>query len=1554
MFSYVFAEEISVPEIIKQPVDQTVTFGDTRAVFNVKAQGTGSLFYQWYKGSVEEGNKIPGASSPVLTIENPAVSENNGAVYYCKISSDLGGSVISGPASLYVQRKEIVLNFYFDINTNPPYFSAELVGAVPGTNPKGVIQILNDSDIILEVPLEGRNEVFGILPDISELEYGVITAKYIGVDEFNYLDTETVMSDIDPAKEMRLPLLKPDSNIFTYGDEIDISVSGGITEALISYTLLPLGTGEGELTDSKLLVSTSGNFIIRAEMEGDEWYNPICLNYEVFVKPKPVVLDKISIKHKTYDGTNKAEFLDVPEIAEGGILEQDINNVSLDCGTAVFADINAGNNKTVLLYAFFLEGIKSVNYEIISPKTETADIIPAVLTAAAENQTIKYGEEIDTKKFNVSGFVGNQSESTLYGYKSPFLVLAHSRFSASGIYSGGIEIKGGNPTDNYQFHYVFGDLTVLNGDIQEKVHYTVTGPDNESGWFTSTENPFIITPKWDNKISGYDLIWDKRDGTFKSELIFTEDTEMTEVDFFLKDSKTGAVSNHNTASYKMDSTKPGNLQIKYSPAFTVYYNVLTGITFGYYNNTDYPLYVTLSSRDETSHVKLFTLFYSKQPESGLSAHESEAKVISDNIRYSNDQKTASASVTLTAEEARQYRGSLYFTAEDNAGNVSAEHDGRTAEDKNNNVSEHIVIVDTVSPELKVTYTAEKQTVGLSSIPFERFNSLSGGAVHFYDGEITAEFEIKEANFYPEDVDIQISQDGKRFKQAIPEKWEKSAGTDVYTGRIVIYEDGDYVIACKLKDRSGNEMVSYISETLVIDTGDPEISVIYDPGNDVNTVNGRKYYNDIQTAEIVIKEHNFRPDDVEVFITAEDLSGQDIAVEDYASYLKNPSSWYHQGDIHKAAVIYSTDANYTFDISYNDLSLRQSKEYVTDLFTVDKTPPDNLTVVYSESVLDKVIQSITFGYYKGVAEVTVTAEDNISGIDYFIYSGVKSGGVSEVNASVANRKIESPEISYFNSGKGARVRFTVPEGAMGPQNQFNGTVEFSAVDRSENSSELKDDKRIVTDAITPEISVQYSQPSRVIGGKSYYADSITAALTITEANFYPEDLSLSVVKNGNKADIASYALDWTNNGDVWTSSMQISDDGEHEVLISYDDRSGNKAADYTSDKMIIDTEKPVMHVSGIKHESANKTAQIGFTITAEDSYLDETTFKTNLTAVKRNDDGSFGQVEIDIGDVQTVIQGKQYSFTVDNLEEDAVYSLTAIVSDLPGNTSGVIIADDSAGIPVDKFMFSVNRAGSVFWLDDATMKLADDYYRQEVQSDLVIYEVNADPLQSYEIKLNENNIVENKDYTVNKSIGSETWNRYTYIIPKELASEENTYHVVLTSVDKADTVSYSDIKNAEISFVVDRTKPVVTISGLENNGRYQVAFQKSTLIPEDPGGELSELRVTLKDRYGNEVKNLISIAKDELLNTLETADGKIEIEVPPGIDQQVQITCKDAAGNEYINNIKNITVSNQWQVILYMNKPLFLASIAGGVLIIIGVIAVLFVSVRKRFSKGRFT
>lgn len=83
----------AAPAVATQPTSVNVVLGNS-ASFSVAANGTGTLSYQWYKGSVGSGTAISGATSATYTISATATSD--AGKYYCVVTNAYGSTTTSG------------------------------------------------------------------------------------------------------------------------------------------------------------------------------------------------------------------------------------------------------------------------------------------------------------------------------------------------------------------------------------------------------------------------------------------------------------------------------------------------------------------------------------------------------------------------------------------------------------------------------------------------------------------------------------------------------------------------------------------------------------------------------------------------------------------------------------------------------------------------------------------------------------------------------------------------------------------------------------------------------------------------------------------------------------------------------------------------------------------------------------------------------------------------------------------------------------------------------------------------------------------------------------------------------------------------------------------------------------------------------------------------------------------------------------------------------------------------------------------------------------------
>jgi len=194
-------------------------------------------------------------------------------------------------------------------------------------------------------------------------------------------------------------------------------------------------------------------------------------------------------------------------------------------------------------------------------------------------------------------------------------------------------------------------------------------------------------------------------------------------------------------------------------------------------------------------------------------------------------------------------------------------------------------------------------------------------------------------------------------------------------------------------------------------------------------------------------------------------------------------------------------------------------------------------------------------------------------------------------------------------------------------------------------------------------------------------------------------------------------------------------------------------------------------------------------------------------------------------------------------------------------------------------------------------------------------------------------VEGKDYTVAVKGGNGEWSVYTYTVNKSLFADDGKYSLSVYSKDAAGNVNENidESKKAEISFGIDKTKPVIVPIDFASGVQYAV--------------DKKIVSIEIKD-------NLVLDGIKIYLNGKEI-DYSVEgetytFEIPKSASKQdVKIVAVDAAGNEEPIEIKDFLVNANIFVRWYNNTPLFIGSIVGVILIIVAVVGFILFGKKKK-------
>lgn len=860
-----------------------------------------------------------------------------------------------------------------------------------------------------------------------------------------------------------------------------------------------------------------------------------------------------------------------------------------------------------------------------------------------------------------------------------------------------------------------------------------------------------------------------------------------------------------------------------------------------------------------------------------------------------------------------------------------------------------LIIDTVKPTITVTYDPSRDVDG----------------TYYFNKDLVVTMDIVEHNFKADEVEVTYKKDNEAAVtvpfSSITWTNDSANSRDKHKGVFTIpceNNDGDYVIRVEYKDLATNQMDTYVSNKLVIDTTKPVITVNY--VNDVvqNTLkdsdgNNRKYLNDTQTAIVTIVEHNFDSNEVKFNIkgtnskNAVTYSEIDSRISDASNRnLVTKSEWASDGDIRTIKITYPGDANYTFDIAYTDLATNAAADYAPDYFTVDKTAPtkDGLKVVGYSPVINE-IDSVK--YYVEKMKVDIEAYDEVSPINKLIYSYTVSQGASNVNSGLNGQIIGEAELVQNGDGT-VSASFYIPKEALNGNNQFNGTVSFYAIDRANNSNEANKyvgTQLLVVDNITPTAEVTYNEPVNKEGDISYYDGDIDVTINIEEANFFDEDVKVTVIHDDASSNPS---VSWSDNSaDSHTGIFTLSEDGIYYVEIEYTDRSNNEMTAYKSDQMVIDTklDDPVITVNGAdgngKSYRENAVAQATFEDINYESY--ELEFTRTYLGVKGENVTSTFKAGENITETGGSVNFKNIDAIAEN---DGIYTMNITVKDKANHTAS------------SNSTFAVNRYGSIYVYNKALsdLILEGGQYVQSVNEDLEITEYNPNRLLAESIKVEitrDGHLIENPVFTVNPTVnefvrvGEEGWYEYHYVIDKANFAADGVYKIVISSTDEAgNNPENSMIEGYDILFRVDATAPEITsITGFEESIINATEINAKYTVYDTIG--LSRITVRIDGKVVDEITEFADV--NNYTGTFEVSESSSK--------QNIRLIVEDKAGNitdtaseafesAYVFN-HDVTVSTNAFVRFYANKPLFFGTV-GGVstsAIVIGVL------LRRRYLLG---
>ena len=257
-----------------------------------------------------------------------------------------------------------------------------------------------------------------------------------------------------------------------------------------------------------------------------------------------------------------------------------------------------------------------------------------------------------------------------------------------------------------------------------------------------------------------------------------------------------------------------------------------------------------------------------------------------------------------------------------------------------------------------------------------------------------------------------------------------------------------------------------------------------------------------------------------------------------------------------------------------------------------------------------------------------------------------------------------------------------------------------------------------------------------------------------------------------------------------AEIETEEEGHYEISGTAVDLAGNEAVMDLIPDYVIDRTPPFIWVEGVSDGSANKE-ELYPVVGIEDENLGEDC----LTVSLQKD-----------GEEERSFSLKPPEEELPAISEDGLYRLAAVGRDLAGN------------VTTQSLKFSENRSGTVFeWEQE---ELAGKWTNQVVQPSFVLHDVNDVSVVSCKIN------GEAKEYDFSDG----------RLLFQEEIAEDGIYRIEIEAVDEAG--HHTAMEPVELQ--VDRTAPVLTLSGLSPSKQYYFEPLELLLESDDPEAEFSEL------------------------------------------------------------------------------------------------------------------
>ena len=716
----------------------------------------------------------------------------------------------------------------------------------------------------------------------------------------------------------------------------------------------------------------------------------------------------------------------------------------------------------------------------------------------------------------------------------------------------------------------------------------------------------------------------------------------------------------------------------------------------------------------------------------------------------------------------------------------------------------------------------------------------------------------------------------------------------YNGAVTMNDNRNYIVYEKVVDKAGNTAY-YSSDRVIVDHQDPKPEVTITPtvpgwGKDVYSATDNPGF-DVNVVDPAGSDGSCSGL-AEVKYTIKNGTTGYVESGTLATYsaAAEPVSTYRGHVTIDPEKFYSNEVQITVEAS--DHSTNEKTTETTTIKVDNKAPIVTFSFDQGDVHNGK--------YYNNDKTLTITVDERNFDDTYAPQVTSTAGGGYSISGWSHNGEIHTAVITFSGDS--------------------DYTVSYECFDQAGNKSNTEKLEEFTVDKTKPVIQVSYDNNNAQ--NVNYFKEARTATITINEHNFNPSEVTVTTTAQldgtGASAPVVS---GWSGSGDTHVATVSYDGDADYSFTVTTTDLASNVSDPYATENFTVDKTKPTVEITNIEDHSANN-GDVAPIINLADINFDSSKTVVRLTGANKGEVDTTGMYTLTAND-----KGETITFYNFGEHMDDIYTLTAEATDKAGNVYST------------SKIFSVNRDGSTYMYDTYTEELIKNGYTNDPKN-LVVSEINVDTLTSNELTVAVNGtqktLAQDKDYEVKESGGEVSWKEYQYTIYADNFEEEGNYNVSIYSEDRATNVTTNTSKAKEIEFTVDKTSPVISISNLEDGGRYKAVSQKFTANIDD------NMALDKVEYYvDGELKRTFDAQE------IASLGGALELEVEAASKfQEVSVKAYDKAQNEATTVTMNVLVSPNTWVQFYNNKPAFYGSIAG-ILAVLAIIAAVIYRMKKK-------